>query len=175
MLTCVALIGARQLKHQSVERVAILDYLISAGADADAVDDRVLVGDSTYTTPLVTSMQRYDVDSSAHPVLDLATMKPIDAGANLNARDENQMRPLDFAAQLPSLDVFKALIAEGADPSPVPNIVERMPGQPNEGHTLGVHYLQTTTQNGRADVLQAAAAAGVDLKKARSLGPFRAP
>lgn len=39
-----------------------------------------------------------------------------------------------------------------------------------EDHLAGAHYLEVAIHNGRADVLQAAADAGVDLKKVRTMG-----
>lgn len=94
------------------------------------------------------------------------TLRLIKAGADLNARDSAQCRPLDLASNIKPLTVFHALLAKGADPSPVPVI----PTEASTRDGRSVHYLQSAVIRNRPDVLRAAAAAGINLKKLRCLG-----
>lgn len=148
----------------------ILDCLIVAGADVDAVDDRCFDDRPPDDTALLWALESSSV-SVGRDVLDAVALRLIEAGANVHARDRFQRRPLDLAAELPSLDVFRALIAKGAELSPTPFIRELKHGS----HRTGTHYLEVAAQNGRAEVLQAAADAGVKLKKVKSLGRLATP
>lgn len=175
---CVTNIWTQLTENRNVDgALETLDHLISAGADLDAVDDRWIDDEPPGQRALLIALRRLELQPSARAVLDAVAMRLLDAGANVHARNYSQMRPLNLASFLPSLDVFKALVAKGADPSPVPFIVEAGPGallmQP--GQQLGTHYLQIAVQEGRADVLQAAAAAGVKLKKVKLLGEIAVP
>lgn len=151
-----------------------LDYLLSAGADVDAFDDRGLVDSWLYRTPLVMALHCPDLPAG-RAVLDAVAMKLINAGADVHARDHMQTRALDLASLLPSLDVFKALLAKGSDPTPTPYLADRVVEHQVETVKAGTHYLQVAAENGRVDVLQAAVAAGVNLKKARTLGYMAIP
>lgn len=104
----------------------LLEALLEHGAGVDAVD--TAAGSEVHAcTPLLTCVsgigfgERHSVDSDQ--ALEAIALRLIDAGADLNARDEAQLRPLDAASMLPSLTLFNALIAKGADPSPVPGIM----------------------------------------------------
>lgn len=148
-----------------------LDYLLSAGADPDACDHSCQQPALLQAMHFASEEQRPD----RRAVMCSVAMRLIDAGAGVNARNTAQTRPLDAAADLPSLDIFRALIAKGADPSPTPFITKTAPGHAAAGEQMGIHYLQTAVQNGRADVLQAATAAGVNLKKVKTLGSYAKP
>lgn len=99
-------------------------------------------------------------------VVETLAMWLIEAEVNVHARDHLQMRPFDRASTLPSLAIFKALIAG--------TLLQLAGGRSSStrrrGHS-GVHYMQVAAQFGRANqVLRTAAAAGVSLKKVQSLG-----
>lgn len=164
--------------------VETVDCLLGAGADVDAFEERTIGDEPRDDTALLKALMMLracaedaTVDSASTAALDAVARRLIDADADVNARDSRQTRPLDFAAALPSLDIFKALIAKGADPTPTPNVIQ-LPAigrYISEGQQTGVHYLQIAARDGRADVLLAAAAAGVNLKKVRSLGASAMP
>lgn len=97
------------------------------------------------------------------------TARLIEAGADVNARDVELNRVLDWASQLPTLTVFKLLIAKGADPRPT--VYKSKIGEDK----AGVHYLQRAVQEDRVDVLEAAVEAGVVVGKVRLLGPWQPP
>lgn len=152
-----------------------LDYLLAAGADVDARDDRWIDDHKPTPTPLLFLLGWPELFLPGGGLLHDVAMRLIDGGADLNARNFAQMRPLDFAAELPSLDIFRALVAKGADPSRVPYIVQVAPGLEGAGESLGTHYLADAIQNNRVDVLQAASAAGVNLKKIKTLARGSVP
>lgn len=158
-----------------------LDCLISAGAVVDAVDDQWVGERASDATALLCTLMwnadfvRQRLHSPDRTVLDAVAMKLIEVGADVNAPNHLKARPLDYAACLPSLDVFKALIAKGADAAPTTTDVAFVSTSDGEQRNRGVHYLQFAIQDGRADVLQAAAEAGVNLKKVKSLGNFASP
>lgn len=152
-----------------------LDYLVAAGADVDAADGRWLGDQPPDDTPLLHALGCCDLPPARRAIVDAVARRLIEAGANVHTRDFLQARPLDFAAELPSLDIFKALVAEGADPSPTSFIAHVAPGQEDEWDQFGAHYLERATEDGRADVLEAAAAAGVDINKLTTLGRVAMP
>lgn len=164
--------GVTGVDGVTAERILqILDMLIAAGADVNAFDARFMEGNDngvSYFCPLVSLL--VDVcDNPAEAATQTArALKLLQAGADFNMRDRHQKRPLDYAAEAPSLSIFKALIAKGADPSPVPFVVQV--GLPHRDHELvGAHYLELAARNGRSDVLQAAADAGVQLRCVKAL------
>lgn len=159
-----------------------LDYLLAAGADVNAFDARSIGDSPVEPSPLLVALHRSELRPDGHPVLDACALRLINAGADIHARNASQMRPLDCATVLPSLDVFNALIAKGADPTPTPFVGTIGPGKglgdpgsAYDGVQLGLHYLQVAIHHGRADVLRAAAAAGVNLTKVRILGRMPYP
>lgn len=71
---------------------------------------------------------------------------------------------------MPSMTVFHRLRAWGADPFPAPFIARAVGGRPEEdGQLTGTHYLKMAIEQDRADVLRAAVAAGVDLRRVIAL------
>lgn len=155
--------------------LATLDFVLSAGADVDAFDDQWAGDEPPDRSALLFAIRFVGAKPYTGAPMAAVARKLIDAWANVNARDYMQMRPLDYAAGLPSISLPNALIAKGADPAPTPYVVGLRAGQAGAGQQTGAHYLQLATQNGRLDVLQAAAAAGIDLKKVKTLGASATP
>lgn len=166
--------------EDTVGGMQVLDYLLGAGADVDARDTRRFEGHEPENTPLFriidTAAHVARASRAAFDAIEPAILRLIEAGAEVNPRDSaetivdgnvrgaSNRRVLDAAAPLPSMAVFKALVAKGAEPSPTAYI-----GTLDTGHQRGTHYLHVAVQHGRADVIRAAAAAGVDFTKLQTM------
>lgn len=154
----------------------ILDLLIDAGANVNAVDMNFNSPEAQQLFCHTALMLAFEwvgntmSRSTPVPYPKDYIVRLIKNGADLNVRNSRMERPLDIAAMLPDLRLFKALVAGGADPLPTPF---HMSGMSRE--LRGFHYLQFAVQSDRADVLEAAVAAGVRVLKVRTLGPFSIP
>lgn len=111
--------------------LAILDCLISVGADVNASEGRRADDGTPVRNALLDLLKQPLASPASHRAREAAAMRLIEAGADVNARDEFQARPLDAAAALPSVDVFKALTRRQhrtslngscLDPAPVPRL-----------------------------------------------------
>lgn len=130
----------------------MLDLLVEAGADVNA---HCPLSDPFVTdmacTPLVAAINLISQDPKDAAVLEPIVLRLIELGADLDARTHRQQRPLDLASLLPTLTVFKALIAKGADPSPVAFVAfEQSVGR--EEQLGGCHYLEIAVERDRVDV-----------------------
>lgn len=122
----------------------VLDCPISAGADVDACEDLWFDGHPPTPPALVEALSAPALPGSGGAVISAMAMKLIEAGANFNAhRADTQERPLDLAATRSSLELFKALIAKGADPSPTPYVTKLI----LHGHAGGFRYALSPSCN----------------------------
>ncbi|MFB3881900.1 MAG: ankyrin repeat domain-containing protein [Armatimonadota bacterium] len=113
--------------------VALLDRVLQAGADVNAVDDRL-------STPL-----HYAVRSGRLDV----TAALISARADVNAVDGDCLTPLHYAAQSAGLAIARALIDAGADVNAV-----------DDHFSTPLHY---AVRSGQLDVTAALIAARADV------------
>lgn len=169
---------------QEATQIQMLDLLIELGAHVDAHDHL----DKGATSPLLlctSGVCGCTGTTEKTRIREQFALRLIDAGADLTVRDNDQRRPLDHAARFPTLTLFNKMVAKGADPSPVPNItVENAFWLPLGDQAAGAsgrvnrysHYLEWAIYHeDRADVLEAAAAAGVKLKKVKTLDYYAFP
>lgn len=129
------------------------------------------------STPLLLSMEIFTLRNvRANPCLrwSALALKLIAAGANVHARQAiRKDRPFDVAAHRGLLDVMRALMAKGADATPVPYLAPlSFQGAvlTDEETGTGTHYIERAIENNQVDVLKfAAEEAGVDLNALRTV------
>lgn len=147
----------------------MLDLLLESGADVNAHDDRSHCGKEPDCVPLFNGIIAGVAYPQAAPALEPLMLRLIERGGDVNLRDAYLRRPIDVAAGLPTLTIFKALAAKGADLRPSAFVASL------GDNRCSVHYLQNAVRQNRSDVLEAAAAAGVQLRNVKILINFSAP
>lgn len=170
----IQLVVLAAMHHGSNNAVEMLDLVVAHGADVDAHDPE-FVNEANHlaVTPLIAAVNGIARDQSNTPRLEPVALKLMEYGAAVDARDVYQHRPLDLAAPLPSTVIVKALLAKGADPSPVPYVSQTLAAY---GHAeIGNHYIQAAVAGHRTDILGIAAEVGVNLKKIYTLGHRSTP
>lgn len=169
------------LNPRSSSALQYVDMLVGAGADIEAVSE------PDGLTPLLCVLKqgtRTVSEAGKGEALDVGAvaLRLIHHGANIHARCRSTAeRPLDLAVHLGLIDVVKALLSKGADPTPVHVIHSKQAGrgQPDDdGHgnlNFGSHYLESILINDHPDMLKVISDAGVDLGRVMTLIPGKLP
>lgn len=155
--------------HRLEECASIAGELVAAGANVNARDP-------FGRTPLLVHLSLLDsatIREHAGLPWSALALRLIELGADVHTRDsDDQTRPLDHAAAVGLVDVMRALVAKGADPTPVLVTGKLEPGVCS-GAQATSHYLQFAISDDLVEVLWFAAGVGVDLEKVRTVAPNR--